>query len=117
MFALLNDFVGECGHTKVTKAKGTKKAPWHWENIHQEAFNQIKATITQDVFYAYPDFIKPFKIYTDASASWLGAVITQDNRLLAFFSRKMSDTQKQYSDTQIELLAIVETLKEFKGML
>ena len=43
--------------------------------------------------------------------------MTQDNRLLAFFSRKLSDTQKQYSVTEIELLAIVEALKEFKGML
>ena len=29
----------------------------------------------------------------------------------------MSDTQKRYSDTEIELLAIVESFKEFKGML
>ena len=66
---------------------------------------------------AYPDYSKPFEIYTDASASQLGAVITQNNRPLAFFSRKLSETQKRYSVTEIELLAIVETLKEFKGML
>jgi hypothetical protein len=47
----------------------------------------------------------------------LGAVITQDNRLIAFFSRKLSKMQQKYSVTEIELLAIVETLKEFKGML
>jgi hypothetical protein len=47
----------------------------------------------------------------------LGAVITQDNRSIAFFSRKLTETQQKYSDTEIELLAIVETLKEFKGML
>ncbi len=47
----------------------------------------------------------------------LGAVITQDNRPIAFFSRKLSEMQKKYSVTEIELLAIVETLKEFKGML
>ncbi len=47
----------------------------------------------------------------------LGAVITQDNRPIAFFSRKLSKMQKKYSVTEIELLAIVETLKEFKGML
>ena len=34
-----------------------------------------------------------------------------------FFSRKLSETQQKYSVTEIELLAIVETLKEFKGML
>ncbi len=31
--------------------------------------------------------------------------------------RKLSETQQKYSVTEIELLAIVETLKEFKGML
>jgi hypothetical protein len=44
-------------------------------------------------------------------------MITQDNRTKAFFSRKLSETQQKYSITETELLAIVETLKEFKGML
>ena len=101
MLAPLTGLVGECGQTKFTKAKGTKKAPWHWDENHQQAFNQVKATICKDVVLAYPDFSKPFAIYTDASATKLGAVITQDNRLLAFFSRKLSDTQKQYSVTKI----------------
>jgi hypothetical protein len=47
----------------------------------------------------------------------LGAVIVQDNKPVAFFSRKLSDTQTKYSVTKIELLAIVETLKEFQGKL
>ncbi len=41
----------------------------------------------------------------------------QKNRPIAFFSRKLSVAQRKYSVTEIELLAIVETLKEFKGML
>jgi hypothetical protein len=53
----------------------------------------------------------------DASSVQLGAVITQDNRPIAFFSRKLSKMQQKYSVTEIELLAKVETLKEFKGML
>jgi hypothetical protein len=53
----------------------------------------------------------------DASATQLGAVIAQDNRPIAFFSRKLFKTQQKYSITKIELLAIVETLKEFKGIL
>jgi hypothetical protein len=53
----------------------------------------------------------------DASATQLGAVIAQDNRPIAFFSRKLSKTQQKYSVAEIELLAIVETLKEFKGVL
>jgi hypothetical protein len=44
-------------------------------------------------------------------------MIAQDNKLIAFFSRKLSKMQQKYSATEIELLAIVETLKEFKEML
>jgi hypothetical protein len=61
--------------------------------------------------------LKPFEIYTDASSTQLGAMITQDNRPIVFFSRKLSEKQQKYSVIGIELLAIVETLKEFKGML
>ena len=66
---------------------------------------------------ACPDFLKEFEIYTDRSSHQIGAVITQDNRPLAFFSRKLTKCQKKYSVTEIKLLAIVELLKEFKGML
>ncbi len=47
----------------------------------------------------------------------LGAVITQGNRPIAFFSRKLSVMQTKYSVTNIKLLVIVKTLKEFQGML
>ncbi len=117
MLAPLTSLVGECGQTKTTRAKGTKKVPWHWEEVHQRAFNHVKATIVKDVVLAYPDFSKVFEIYTDASSKQLGAAITQDNKPITFFSWKLSDTQRKYSVTKIELLAIVETLKEFKGML
>ncbi len=117
MLAPLTSLVGECSQTKSTKDKGTKKVPWHWDEVHQRAFVHIKATIAQDVVLAYLDYSKVFEIYTDASSKELGAVITQDNRPIAFFSRKLSETQRKYSVTEIELLAIVEALKEFKGML
>jgi hypothetical protein len=80
MLAPLTSLVGECGHTKTTKAKGTKKVLWHWDEVHQRAFNHVKATITKDVVLAYTDYSKVFKIYTDACSKQLGAVITQDNR-------------------------------------
>ncbi len=58
-----------------------------------------------------------FDIYTDASSKQLGAVITQKNRPIVFFSRKLFVAQRKNSVTEIELLAIVKTLKEFKGIL
>jgi hypothetical protein len=44
--------------TKGTKAKGTKKASWHWDEIHQQAFDFIKTTIARNVVVvlAYPDY-------------------------------------------------------------
>ena len=66
---------------------------------------------------AYPDYSKEFEIYTDALSKHLGAVVTQGNRPIAFFSGKLTEAQQRYNVTEIELLAIVETLKEFKGML
>jgi hypothetical protein len=80
----------ECGKTKTTKKNKTTKKLWQWDWIHQQAFNNVKATIAKEVVLAYPDFLKPFEIYTDASAMQLGAKITQDNMPIAFFSRKLS---------------------------
>jgi hypothetical protein len=87
MLVPLTDLVGECGRTKTTKLNKTKKKLWRWDSIHQQAFDNVKAAIAKETVLAYPDFAKPFEIYTDPSLMQLGAVITQDNRPIAFFSR------------------------------
>ena len=99
------------------QSKGNQKGTWHWDEVHQKAFETVKATIAKDVVLAYPNYSKVFEVYTDALSTQLGSVITQSNRPQVFFSRKLSDTQQKYSVTKIELLAIAEILKEFKGML
>ncbi len=63
MLPPLTDLVGECGETKTTKKNITKKKSWRWESIHQQAFDNVKATIAKEVVLAYPDFTKPFEIY------------------------------------------------------
>ncbi|MGH7955251.1 MAG: RNase H-like domain-containing protein [Gloeomargaritales cyanobacterium] len=42
-------------------------------------------------------------------------MITQNDKPLAFYSRKLNATQCRYTTTECELLSIVETLKEFKN--
>jgi hypothetical protein len=113
MLPPLTNLLGKCRETKTTKKNKIKKKPWWWESIHQQVFDNVKATIAKEVVLAYLDFTKPFEIYTDASTMQLGSVITQGNRPIAFFSMKLSVTQTKYSVTKIKLLAIVETLKEF----
>jgi hypothetical protein len=78
---------------KTTKINKTKKKPWRWDPIHQEAFDKVKAAIAKETVLTYLDFSKPFELYMDAFSMQLGAVITQDNKPIALFSRKLSKTQ------------------------
>ena len=66
---------------------------------------------------SYPNFDKPYDIDTDANDLQLGAVISQNNKPIAFYSRKINPAQTRYTTTEKELLAIVETLKAFKNIL
>ena len=49
MLAPLTSLVGECGHTKITRANKTKKQAWDWDEVHQKAFDNVRATIARDV--------------------------------------------------------------------
>jgi hypothetical protein len=77
----------------------------------------MKKIISKETLLAYPDFNKPFIIHTDASHTQLGAVISQDDKPIAFYSRKLKPEQTRYTTTERELLSIVETLKEFRNIL
>jgi transposase InsO family protein len=95
----------------------SKTAKWTWGRQEQEAFDTMKQIISREVLLAYPDFSKEFVIHTDASHGQLGAVISQDNKPIAFYSRKLQPAQTRYTTTERELLSIVETLKEFRNIL
>jgi hypothetical protein len=73
------------------------------------------------LFLCYPDFNKPviFHLYTDASHHQLEAVIMQDKKPIAFYSRKLNTAQKRYTTTEreAELLSAIETCKEYKNIL
>ena len=102
--------------TKEPKNKN-KRPKFVWGEEQQKAFNSLKKIVSRDICLAYPDFNSTFEIYTDASKTQLGAVIVQNNRPLAFYSRKLNPAQLNYTTTERELLSIVETLKEFRNIL
>jgi hypothetical protein len=92
----------------------SKDVPFQWTDVKQQAFDKMKAIVCPKVLLSYPDFNKPFHIHTDASHyQLLGAVISQDKSLIAFYSRKLQPAQVRYTTTERELLLIIETLKEF----
>ena len=96
--------------------KSSKVFPWN-PDVHGKAFLQMKALVQADTMLIYPDHNKPFHIETDASDFQLGAVIKQNNKPVAFYTRKLNPAQKNYTTIEKELLSIVETLKEFRSML
>jgi hypothetical protein len=99
--------------TALTK----KNVKFKWTKEHQQAFDSLKNSLTREVVLAYPDFSVPFEIYTDASKYQIGSIITQKDKPLAFYSRKLTDPQTRYTVTELELLAIVEMLREYKCIL
>ena len=95
----------------------SKKVKFEWTQEHQKAFDDIKSMIAKETLLTYPDFSKPFHLHTDASKIQLGAHIMQDEKPIAFFSRKLHPAQTRYTTTERELLSIVETLKELRTIL
>ena len=54
-----------------------KEQAWKWTEDCQEAFETLKGEIAVRPVSAYPDFSKPFRLYTDASNIGLGAILAQ----------------------------------------
>ena len=52
-----------------------KKGTFIWNDIHQQAFDAMKALMAEDVLLRYPDHNIPFHINTNASDYQLGLVI------------------------------------------
>ena len=73
--------------------------------------------MARQVLLHYPDFSKPFDVYTDACEHQLGGVIIQQNFPVDFYSRKLNQAQRNYTTMEKELLSIVETATHHRGIL
>ena len=91
----------------------SNKRKFKCSKTKQDAFDEFKRTVDSDSLSTYPDFNETFKFHIDASAFQLGAVIIQKVKTIAFYGRKLTDSQKRYTATDKELLSTLETLKEF----
>lgn len=100
------------------KVKGSQ--PINMTPEHASAFEKCKSSLAEATLLAHPRTDAELAIESDASDMAIGAVLQQRNggnwQPLAFFSRKLSPTQRKYSPYDRELLAIYESIKYFKHM-
>lgn len=96
-------------------------AKYVWSDVCEAAFIALKEALTRAPTLAFPRFDQPFIVQTDASATGLGAVLSQvqdgRERVVCFASRSLSKAERNYSTTERECLAIVYALKEWRAYL
>ena len=65
--------------------------------MKKKAFDDIKRVMDHDALLAYLDFNIRFDIHMNASGYQLGAVIIQEVKPIAFYSRKLTEPQMRYT--------------------
>jgi hypothetical protein len=102
--------------TDLTKDK-KKKQVIHWSATVEKALKQIKNALVSSPVLCSTNFKQPFIIQCDASDTGLGGVITQNikgnERVIAYASRTLSGTERNYSVTERECLAVVFCIEKF----
>ena len=93
-------------------------SPWKWLQQCDKAFQQAKDKLAKAPVLTHYDPTKKLKLATDASAYGIGAVLSHTNddgseRLIAFASRTLSNTEKRYAKIDKEALAIIFGVQKF----
>ncbi|KAG0435019.1 Transposon Tf2-6 polyprotein [Dictyocoela muelleri] len=103
--------------TKFLTDKIGKGKKWKWQKNDQDKLNQILEEIRNAPKLKFPDPSKTFILETYASSTALGSVLKQDRQPAGFFSHKLSTSEKNYSNMEREMLAVVKTLEYFKPII
>ena len=85
--------------------------------VHLKEFKQAKEIIMIEAKLAFPDFSKPFHLYTNANDIQLSVTLVQDGKPLGFYTRKLNKAQRSYTVREKDLLGIVKGLKAFSGVI
>lgn len=99
-----------------------KDVKFIWSPECQKSFDKIKELLCSKPILKLFDTEQPIKIYTDASIKGMGAVLKQEdengvNKPVAYFSKKLSESQKKKKAIYIECLAIKEAVKYWQHWL
>ena len=87
----------------------------------RRSFHELVATFTTSPFLAHFDAKCPIKLETDASGYAISGILSQKQdsgwKVVAYFSRKMIDAERNYEVHDAELLAIVESFRHWRHYL
>ena len=106
----------QCSHIAAPLHALTQKiVTFTWTKDCQHAFTTLKHNLLQLTILRYPQFhstAKQFVVYTDTSDFRLGAVLEQNNCVIAYASRILIKLEQNYSVIQTECLAIVHICQQ-----
>lgn len=95
-----------------------KRTPFKWSTDCDGAFQKVKEFLISSPVISCPDFERPFSIQTDASDYGLGAVLTQSypdgEKVISFISRSLSTSERKFSTTEKECLAVLWAIERFR---
>ncbi len=90
----------------------------NWTSEAKQAFQTLKKALTSSPVLHAPDFSCPFVLYTDASGTGLGVVLSQtkdgQEHPVVYISRKLSPAETRYAAHEKEALAIKWAVLELK---
>ncbi|GFT66539.1 retrovirus-related Pol polyprotein from transposon opus [Trichonephila clavipes] len=116
--------IAECDipKTAVTTPWGKKDSKLlNWSSEAITAFQRCKQALADAALLAHPSPSASLALHVDASDYAIGGALHQvvDSELqpLAFFSRKLTSSEKSYSAYDRELLAIYSAIRHFRYML
>ncbi|GJW77683.1 putative reverse transcriptase domain-containing protein [Tanacetum coccineum] len=93
--------------TKLTQ----KKVAFEWGDKQEAAFQTLKNKLCSAPILALPQGAENFIVYCDASHKGLGAVLMQNEKVIAYASRQLKIHEKNYTTHDLELGAVVFALK------
>nr|GEV45590.1 putative ribonuclease H-like domain-containing protein [Tanacetum cinerariifolium] len=88
-----------------------------WTSEAAKAFKILKATVTEAPVLALPNFDEVFQVECDASRVGIGGVLSQNQRSIAFFSKKLNDARRKYSTYDKKFYAIIRCLDTWQHYL
>ena len=95
----------------------SEKTTFKWKPEFTQIINEIIEDLKLKAYQIQPDHEKPFEIFCDASIRGVGAILVQDKKLIACFSKKLNLPQQKYTTTEQETMAIVLALKNWRPIL